>query len=207
MKKMTSTALLIAVSVFYALTVNAGERVLRVHTIELDDVNEIEINSSVGSIDLRLVEGNEMRVEVDIEAEDRFFRRDVDVDDIDVEVRMRGDKLILTINEDDIKADWYIELPVVDYIDIDMGVGEIDVEIGASNLDISLGVGEIDIVASLASAGDIELSAGVGDTSILGTSRVNNSRMIVASESEGTGEGELSIEAEVGVGDITVELL
>lgn len=207
MKKVINITMLIVLGIFHVVPVYAGDNVLRVHTFELDDVDEIEINSTVGSIDLRLVEGKEMRVEVDIEAEDRFFRRNIDVDDIDVEVRMRGDKLILTIDEDDIKADWYIELPVVNYIDIDMGVGEIDVEIGASNLDINLGVGEIDIVAPLASTGEIEISAGVGDTSILGTTRVNNSRVIVASESEGRGEGELSIEAEVGVGDITVELL
>jgi hypothetical protein len=207
MKKVTGAAILLAVSLFYIFPVNAADRVLRVHTFELDDIDEIEINNSIGSIDLRLVEGNEMRVEVDIESEGRFFRRGVDVDDIEVGVRMRGDKLTLTIDEDNIKADWYIELPAVSNIDIDMGVGEIDVEIGASELDIDLGVGEIDVIAPLASTGDIELSAGVGDTTILGASSSESSRSVVSSESEGNGEGELYIEAEVGVGDVTVELL
>ncbi len=207
MKKVTGVAILLAASLFYVFSANAADRVLRVHTFELDDIDEIEINNSVGSIDLRLVEGNEIRVEVDIEAQDRFFRRSADVDDIEVGVRMRGDKLTLTIDDDDIKADWYIELPVVSNIDIDMGVGEIDVEIGASELDIDLGVGEIDVIAPLASTGEVELSAGVGDTTILGISSAYNTRAVVSSESEGRGEGDLSIEVEVGVGDITVELL
>ena len=207
MKKIINTAILIMLGFFYFVPVYAGDKVLRVHSFDLSDFEEIEINSSVGSIDLRLVGGNEMRVEVDIEAEDRFFRRGVNVDDIDIDVRMRGDKLILSIVEDHIKTDWYIELPAVTYIDIDMGVGEIDLEIGESNLDINLGVGEIDIVAPLASAGEIEISAGVGDTTILGTPMFRSSRMVVASESEGSGEGDLSIEAEVGVGDVSVRLI
>jgi hypothetical protein len=178
MKKVISVLILIAVSVFTVFPVNAADRVLRVHTFELDDFDEIEINNSVGSIDLRLVEGNEIRVEVDIEAQDRYFGREVDVDDIEVGVRMRGDKLILTIDEDKIKAHWYIEMPAVANIEIDMGVGEIDVEIEASNLEVNLGVGEVD-----------------------------NSRTVVASASEGYGDGKFSIDVDVGVGDVTVELI
>jgi hypothetical protein len=207
MKKVISVLILIAVSVFTVFPVNAADRVLRVHTFELDDFDEIEINNSVGSIDLRLVEGNEIRVEVDIEAQDRYFGREVDVDDIEVGVRMRGDKLILTIDEDKIKAHWYIEMPAVANIEIDMGVGEIDVEIEASNLEVNLGVGEVDIIAPLLTVGEIDLSAGVGDTNIRGTSEVDNSRTVVASESEGYGDGEFSIDVDVGVGDVTVELI
>ena len=147
MKKLISVLLFISTTLIFILPVNAADRVMRVHTFELDDFDEIEINNSVGSIDLRLVEGNEIRVEVDIKGEQRMFRRDVDVDDVEVDVRMRGDKLVLTIDDDDIKADWYIELPAIASIDIDMGVGEIDIEIGTSELDINLGVGDIDIEA------------------------------------------------------------
>lgn len=205
MKKVTGVLILIAVSLLYVSPLNAADRVLRVHTFNLEDFEELEINNSVGSIDLRLVEGNEMRVEVEIESQERFFGRSVDVDDIELGVRMRGEKLILSIDEDKIEAHWYIELPAVRYIDIDMGVGEIDVEIDASNLEINLGVGDIEISAPLLTVGEIELSAGVGDTNIRGTSAVEKTRAVVSSESEG--DGGLSIEVEVGVGDITVELI
>ena len=198
--------ILITMSVMCGFNAYAADRVNRVHTFELDDFDEVEINNSVASIDLRLVEGNELRVEVDIEGQERFLRRDVDVDDVDVDVRMRGDKLILTINDEDVKADWYIEMPAVSDIEIDMGVGKINVEIGASNLEIDLGVGEIDIDAPLATVGEIEISAGVGDTTIRGISSVDESRVMISSESEAYGDGELSIDAEVGVGDITVRL-
>lgn len=206
MKKLINTMMLITATVFITLPVNAADRVIRVHTFDLEDFDELEINNSVGSIDIRLVTGNELRVEVDIEGEDRFFRRDVQVDDVDVDIRTRRDKLILTIDDDDVKADWYIELPAVSAIEIDMGVGEIDVEIGASRLDVNLGVGEIDIYAPLATVGEIELSAGVGDSSIRGIDSVDESRVVVSSESEAYGEGDLSIEAKVGVGDVSVEL-
>ena len=207
MEKIIGVTLLLAAGIIYVFPVSAADKVTRIHNFDLDDIKEIEINNSVGSIDLRLVDGDEIRVEIDIESDDDgFFRRSKDVDDIDLEYRVRGDKLILTIDEEDIKADWYIELPAVSEIDIDMGVGEIVVEIGASRLDIDLGVGKIDVIAPLASTGEINVSAGVGEASIRGANDVDHSRSFVSAESEGRGEGELSIEAEVGVGDVTVTL-
>ncbi|PCJ42686.1 MAG: hypothetical protein COA71_04050 [SAR86 cluster bacterium] len=199
--------ILITMSCLYGVNTYAADRVSRNHSFDLEDINEIEINNSVGSIELRLVEGDELRIEVEIEGEDRaFFRRRVDVDDVDVEIRTRGDKLILTIDNDDVKADWTIEMPVVSAIEINMGVGEIDVEIGASRLDIDLGIGKVDVTAPLATVAAVEISAGVGDTRIRGTDSVENSRVIVSSESEVMGEGDFSISAEVGVGEISIEL-
>ena len=61
MKKVINITILIVLGIFHVVPVYAGDKVLRVHTFELDDVDEIEINSTVGSIDLRLVEGKEIR--------------------------------------------------------------------------------------------------------------------------------------------------
>jgi len=191
---------------FFGIQANAADRVIRNHSFDLEDIDEVEINNSVGSIDLRLVEGNELIIEVEIEEDRAFFRRQVDVDDVDVEARTRGDKLILSIDEDDIKAHWYIEMPMVSAIDIDMGVGEIEAEIDGSDLEIDLGVGDVDVFAMLASTGEIEISAGVGDTHIRGVRSVESTRAVVSSESEAMGEGDASISVEVSVGDISVEL-
>ncbi len=207
MKKIIGFTLLLVVGMIYIFPVHAANRVSRNHDFDLDDINELEINNSVGSIEMRIGDDDELHVDIDIESgDDGFFRRGKDVDDIDLDIRRRGDKLILTIDEDNIKADWYIELPALNAIDIDMGVGELDIEIGASSLAIDLGVGEIDVLAPLASTGDIEISAGVGDTTIRGINSVENKRSFVSSKSEGRGEGELSIDVEVGVGDVTVSL-
>jgi hypothetical protein len=206
MKKIM-TVFITTMILFLGIQANAADRVIRNHSFDLEDIDEVEINNSVGSIDLRLVEGDELLIEVEIEAEDRaFFRRQVDVEDVDVEARTRGDKLILSIDEDDIKAHWYIEMPMVSEIDIDMGVGEIEAEIDGSNLEIDLGVGDVDVFAMLASTGDIEISVGVGDTSIRGVQSVESTWAVVSSESEAMGEGDATISVEVGVGDISVEL-
>jgi DUF4097 and DUF4098 domain-containing protein YvlB len=207
MKKIMAV-LMATIIMILGIQANAADRVIRNHSFDLEDIDEIEIKNSVGSIDLRVVEGNEMRIEVEIEGEDRaFFRRQVDVDDIDVEARTRGDKLILSIDDDDdIQAHWYIEMPTVSDIEIDMGVGEIEAEVDGSNLEIDLGVGDVEVYAMLATTGEIEISVGVGDTSIRGVQPIENSRAIVASESEARGEGDAFINVEVGVGDISVEL-
>ena len=51
---------------FFGIQANAADRVIRNHSFDLEDIDEVEINNSVGSIDLRLVEGNEFIIEVEI---------------------------------------------------------------------------------------------------------------------------------------------
>ena len=198
---------MLSVGILYIFPVSAADRVIRNHSFNVEDIKELEINNSVGSIEMRISDDDELHVEIEIESEGHgYFRRDIDVDDIDLDVRMRGDKLILTIDENDIKADWYIELPAINSVDIDMGVGELDIEIAVSSVNIDLGVGEVNVLAPLASTGDVEISTGVGETSIKGLDSEEHRRSFVSSKSEGRGAGDLSIDVEVGVGEVTVTL-
>jgi len=205
-KKITLLALFTVMIVFF-IPVNAQDTVTRVHRFDLTGIEELEINNAVGKIELRLVEGDEIRLELEIEAqEEGFFRRRRDLDEVHLEIEERNGRLTLSLEEEKVSAYWIIEVPALAEIDIDMGVGEIDAEIGASRLDIELGVGEVDVSAQLAKTGDIDVSSGVGDARIRGAHNVYSSRMIVSEESEARGEGDLSIEVEVGVGSVRVTL-
>ena len=205
-KKITLLALFTAMIVFF-IPVKAQDKVNRAHRFDLAGIEELEINNSVGKIKLILVEGDEIRLELEIEAqEEGFFRRRRDLDEVHLEIEERNGRLTLSLEEEKVSAYWIIEVPALAEIDIDMGVGEIDAEIGASRLDIELGVGEVDVSAQLAKTGDIDVSSGVGDARIRGAHNVYSSRMIVSEESEARGEGDLSIEVEVGVGSVRVTL-
>ena len=203
-KKITLLALFTAMIVFF-IPVNAQDTVTRVHRFDLTGIEELEINNAVGKIELRLVEGDEMRLELEIEAQEGFFfRRSRDLDEVHLDIEERNERISLSLEEEKVSAYWIIEVPALAEIDIDMGVGEIDAEIGASRLDIELGVGEVEVFAQLAETGDIEVSSGIGDARIRGAHDVSSSRNVVSEDSEGRGEGDFAIEVEVGVGSARV---
>lgn len=207
MKKKIGIGILLFLVLAYLLPGYAADRVIRNHSFDLTDIDELSINNSVGLIELYLVEGDELRVEVEIEGEDQgIFRGDRDVDDVDLEVRQRNGRLTLTLDEDDVSANWVVELPAVSIIDIDMDVGKIEAEIGDSILDINLGVGEVDVEAPLAMVGRISGSARVGEVTIHGADEIDRRRTFVSAQTEGRGEGENRIDIDVGVGDVRVEL-
>ncbi len=207
---MLKKIILLAVLVFTLIgfmPLQAQDRVTRMHQFDLDGIEEIEINNAVGSIELNIVEGSELRVELELEGDrEGFFRRRRDVGNVDLALEEDDDRLSLSIDDDDVTAHWTVFMPEVSLIDIDLGVGEIDAEIGASSLQINVGVGDVEVEAPLKEIGDIHVSSGVGDARIRGADNVDQSRQIVSEQSDARGEGIHDIDIEVGVGSAIVRL-
>jgi DNA/RNA endonuclease YhcR with UshA esterase domain len=85
-KKITLLALFTAMIVFF-IPVKAQDKVTRVHRFDLAGIEELEINNAVGKIELILVEGDEIRLELEIEAqEEGFFRRRRDLDEVHLDI-------------------------------------------------------------------------------------------------------------------------
>ena len=84
-------------------------------------------------------------------------------------------------------------------LDIEVGVGSIAIENLENSLEAEVGVGSVRVDAAVDDFKQIELSTGVGDTSLKGFSgEFENTRNIVSSEIRYSGDGKYSIEAEVG---------
>jgi hypothetical protein len=190
-----------------ALPALAEDSVVREYTFPLTDINEVEFQASVGSMRIVPIEANEIRLVLEIESRDRgWFNRARDVSRIELESRVRGDRLVLEQDEDDTETHWTVQMPAVARTTIHMGVGEIKGEFGATELDIDLGVGEVDITAPEASTGDIALSVGVGDASLRGASEVRRDQAFVSQDVDGRGEGTFDMRIDLGVGSIDVDL-
>lgn len=206
LKKMSLLAVL-SLTLICFMPLKAQDRVTRMHQFDLDGIDEIEINNAVGSIELNVVEGSELRVELELEGDrEGFFRRRRDVGNVDLEIEENNDRLSLSIDDDDVTAHWTVFMPDVSLIDIDLGVGEINAEIGASSLQINVGVGDAEVEAPLEEIGDIHVSAGVGDARIRGVDNVDQSRQVVSEQSDARGEGIHDVDVEVGVGSAMVRL-
>jgi hypothetical protein len=188
-------------------SVKADDQVTRNHTFNLNNVEEVEFSNSVGSIEIVSVTGNEMRVVLDIEGNrNGIFRRKVNVDNMDLEVKERGNTLFLSFNEEDTKAEWVVEMPAVAITVIEMGVGELKLEVGATDLDIELGVGDVSVIAPEASVGRINLNVGVGDANIRGGEILDDDSVFISQSIRAQGEGDHPLEIDLGVGEINVRL-
>ena len=204
---MSIGVLLMTALVTYA---KADDQVIRTHSFYLEGVEELEFSNSVGSFEIVPVDGEEMRIVLDIEGERAgFFRRHVDVTGMDLEVKERGDTLFLSFEEKDANAEWLVEMPrstSIKRTSIQMGVGEVRVEIDATDLNVELGVGEVNIEAPLASVGRVNLNVGVGDADIRGGEIIDSDSAFISRRIRAEGNGTYPLEVDLGVGDINVRL-
>jgi hypothetical protein len=181
--------------------------VVRHYTFDLSEFREIELRGSVGTMRIEPAEGDELELVLEIEGKrGGFFRHSKDVSEVELEVRERGERLVLEQTEEDTETDWTVYLPVVARTVIEFGVGEVDVEIGATDLKLDVGVGDVDVVAPEGAAGFIDLSVGVGDARMKGGRIVDADRALISQDIRGRGDGDHEISIDLGVGDLDLRL-
>lgn len=189
-------------------TLLADDRVSRYHEFDLDGIEEVEIEGAVGSIEITPSDDDEIHIALEIESNHRTWwgGSRVDVENVDLDHRKIGKRLVLEMTEKDTNADWHIRLPAVVYTRIEMGVGSIEAEIDETELRINLGVGEVHVSAKEEYAGRIDVSSGVGDARIRGAQDVDRTRAFISASTSARGQGRQDIHVKVGVGDASVHL-
>jgi len=199
------TVLLLAVAL--VSPVIAADRVVREHRFDAASVGIVEITASVGRVEVRTVEGDDIRVRLDIEGKrSGLLRRRARVSKLDLDASLVDGRLELSFQEDQANADWIIELPHRPAVRIKLGVGDLDVRLAGGDFDARLGVGDAQIRMPLAQAGSVQGSAGVGSAEIHGAAGNTQTRSLVAEKASATGDGAASLAVRVGVGDIAIRL-
>jgi len=210
MKKLMLMSVGVLLMTVLVTSAKADEHVSRTHIFDLDGIEEIEFSNGVGRFEISQTNEDEMRVMLDIESEKKgFFRRSADVSDMDIEVKERGDRLYLSFEEKNAKAEWIVEIPKsanVERTAIQMGVGEVEVDIGETELEIELGVGDVFVEAPESSVGRVEINVGVGDASLRGGEILDRDSVFISKSINGEGNGNFSLEVDLGVGDVDVRL-
>ncbi|MCB1664832.1 MAG: hypothetical protein KDI28_03590 [Pseudomonadales bacterium] len=188
----------------------AEDEAIRHYTYSLDGIQEVVIDGSVGTMEIRHSDSDELKVELELEGTRHMWvlsKRDVS--DIELVDKVRGDRLSLSLKDHDVdhvKVHWRVELPSVERTRVNMGVGAINGEFGDTELTLDLGVGEGDIRVMRSVAGRVETSAGVGSAELRGASDVVSRRAMVSENTLGYGEGTRKMELSVGVGEMKVHL-
>jgi hypothetical protein len=200
-------AIVLASGAAFATDKDNSHYVLREYTIPLDDIDEIELHASVGSVEILPHDANEVRLVLEIEGQrSGWLRRRHDVSNIELEHDVRGHRLVLRQTEEDTKTEWTVRMPAVARTTLNLGVGEIDADLGATKLLVKLGVGDADVTLPAASTGEVDIDVGVGNANLRGANSVDGKRAIVSETVRGHGNGALDARVKVGVGDASVWL-
>jgi len=192
--------LLLSVSAF-ADSFKQINRVVDASTLE-----SVKLEISVGELDIEVYDGDEIQLEIDIEAQRSWwsFRRG-NVEDIELEIVGSGSHVYLGIDERNIEQHWRVMMPAKLALEIEVGVGEIHIEEFTNSLDMEVGVGSVRVDVADTDYELIHVAVGVGDAEIRGfANRADNERNFISADAYYHGEGELKIEIEVGVGDVEV---
>ncbi|NQV69120.1 MAG: hypothetical protein HQ498_03740 [Pseudohongiella sp.] len=178
------------------------------HRVDASNLESVEFDISVGEIVIEVYDGEEIQLEIRLEAQRSWFSlRKRNIEDIELEVGGSGTRVFLGIDERNIEQNWRVMLPAKLAVDLNVGVGDIRIEEFSNNLQMEVGVGAVRVEVNGTDYAEIRLSAGVGDTSIRGfDNHTDNERSFVSAESyyHGKGELEMEMDIEVGVGDVEV---
>lgn len=176
------------------------------HTFNISGQQKLAIDVPVGSLELSTNKGNQVTVSIELKAKNNsMFSDDAKLEEITLQHKQSSNKLSLSIDEDDVQQTWLISVPEAMAIDLELGVGDIEVDNFANSAAIDVGVGAVRISSALADYQSITLDSGVGDTKISGMKNApKHTRKMVSSTTKYRGDGQYSINVEVGVGDIKV---
>lgn len=180
------------------------------YSYSLDDITEVYIDGAVGEMEIVHTDGDEIKIELELEGKRRYWiMNERSVSEIELVQSTRGDRLRISMNEDDVKhvdIHWRIELPSVARTHINLGVGKITGEFADTELELDLGVGAADIAVARSSAGRLELHSGVGSAYLHGADDIVTKRAMISEQTHGYGDGQLPMEFNVGVGELKVRL-
>jgi len=206
----TTTATLMALSLFLpTCAIHAADTQVRNHRFDVSGVEEISLDGGVGEMTIVRSTGDELVVELEIQSERNWLGRYRDIDDVDVIISRRGERLHVEVNEsdlDNLELNWRVELPAVARTTVNLGVGQLIAETGDTNLRVELGVGEARIEIPRQSTGRIDASVGVGSIHMDGVHDMVSRRAFVSESIYAYGDGVRDAHVDVGVGEISVVL-
>ena len=203
--KLATHIIAIASILFASAALADSEKRISEH-LTMTEQQSLHINFPVGSLEIEVTDSNQLEVEIEIKPKKNgWFSSSQDLSNITLSKKVTDNRVKLEIDEDDLQQEWTLRVPRSAAIDINLGVGSIEVNKLANSADIEVGVGSIRVDTVLNDFKRIDLDSGVGDTRVTGlVNEIKENRKMVSSEIQYRGQGEFTLNLEVGVGDIRV---
>lgn len=196
---------LITLSLYLPLVQAASSKTIT-QQFDVAGLTRLELEISIGELDVEIYDGQQVAIEIMLEAERRFFGlRAGSVDTIELATNTSQTTLYLGIDEQDVEQHWIVQVPRHLAMMVNIGVGDVRIEKLENSLDMEIGVGAVRVDVIESAFGVIQLSTGVGEATIQGMqSRADNERNFISADAYFEGEGEHHITIDLGVGEILV---
>lgn len=212
---LAGTALLLLATLVAAPA--AADSRTRVRTVDRDlpsdGVRSVSLHGPVGEVEVLASSGDEIHLSATFECDDDSSRCRDAAEDVDLDVRTRGDLLHIEIDDwpklsnHGLSVDVRLEMPRNRSLEIDWGVGEVDVDGLEADLEIDLGVGEVNVRAPESAIGSVNIDTGVGEAELrVGGRSIDADGFIGQSLRWSGGPGDAHIEVDNGVGEIVIKL-
>ena len=212
--------------VLSSLRAHAADSVTRSGRFESAALTALHLQAGVGDVKIEQGEGTAIEVQVTLQAVgEHWFGRKTDLEAINLSSVTQGRQLTLKVGARDVKESWKVRLPSrpLDDLTVNAGVGNLTINAAAGKVNVKLGVGDVDLTIP---AGSVKLQLGTGDATV--RTPVNNAGALsgstgvggahlkgagssskangVGASLSGQGSGKSSIEAQVGVGELSLQL-
>ena len=183
-------------------------------TVRLEADDTLVLDFPVGELRVEGTSSQSVEVTVEIECSSLRRRCQSAAEEIEIEIRQRGHRVIVEIDgwprwgTGGMKVKLEARVPRRTPLRVDMGVGQIQVRGLHANVSVDLGVGEVEVEMDADHVRSVTLDSGIGESSVaVNGSPVKNRRSFLGAEidwSEGTGTAR--IEVDLGVGAIDIDL-
>ena len=180
---------------------------VRSHEFKADQISNLNLEVRSGHVVIEHHDDDNIYVEVRFSADDEgWFRRTADLSKTDIAQSFRNQTLTLGFDQKGVNTEWVIYIPVIDQVEVNLGVGAVELDIINSDISVNIGVGAVEMSLPLSHYGEIGMTAGIGETTLTGARSVQSNRALLASNLNGEGEGDRQVSVNLGVGSGEINL-
>jgi len=211
---MKKLALPLAAALLCALPASADETVRHLEKqIPANNIQKVSLDIPVGEVRVDGWDQPQVHVDVKLECDrGRDACREA-AQKIQVLYTQNDDKLLIELknwpklNGKGLEAHVRIQVPRQLGLKADLGVGEMEIAGIEGDLDADVGVGELDITLPASAVASVTADTGVGEADLSANGRHYESAGLVAKTIKwNKGTGSSHVNADVGVGEISVRL-
>lgn len=203
-------------ALLWTLPANADDDVVVRHfdkQLAVGDARRVLVDVPVGEVVIEGTNDREVRFEVRLECDHQESECAEIAKRVRVVYSTEDDELALRIKEwpktrnKGLQARVRIQVPRNLPLEADLGVGELRIENVASDLRADLGVGSLSITMPESAVSTVNADTGVGDANLSAGGRRFQSSGLIAKEIRWSkGPGKSHVEADCGVGEISIAL-
>jgi hypothetical protein len=181
-------------------------------SIPTQNASRVDIDFSVGELDIVAIDGNQVHLEVEIRCKKGRDCGDPP-DDVTVITETQEDEIRIRVKDfdwDDKDYHLYarIEVPRSLAVDVRMNVGELDIDGVEQDLDVTMSVGEVDVRVPESAVRSVDLEVSIGDAALRPRNGSSTVRGWLGKRVDwDRGKGRSRVDIDLSVGDATVTLL